>query len=87
MTDEQYEAWFEARHGQKPNAFQIRLRVGMPRRNVAVQPDVQFYRAYRSPKTIALTGSVQDRRDAIRRADIEAYGEEAGSRREPENLT
>jgi hypothetical protein len=34
-----------------------------------------------------LTGSVQARRDAIRRADIEAYGEEAGLRREPENLT
>jgi hypothetical protein len=87
MTDEQYQAWFEARHGHKPNAFQIRLRVGMPQRKGIVQPDVQFYRSYRSPNTIVLTGSVQARRDAIRRADIEAYGEEAGLRREPENLT
>lgn len=87
MTDEQYEAWFEARHGQKPNAFQVKHRVGRPQAKGAVQPDVQFYRAYRAKKAIALTGSVQDRRDAIRRADIEAYGEEAGSRREPENLT
>lgn len=51
-----------------------------------VQPAVQYYRPYRAEKAIALTGSVAERKDQIRAADMATLGEEAGARRVPQNL-